>query len=501
MSKRQFLGLTVIILLLYWGIRLTHLLSLPLFIDETLHGERAISVWAGSPLWFGVNGKLFGSWWVALFYPFPVTPWLLRASILLLTPLSVASIMALTRRFYGALPAIYAGVLLVFAPMLFFFDRMSLADTTLHPMLSLFVLALFVLLDSPHFRWRIAVMGGIALALSVLAKATALTILPLPLLAVWVLPRGWPVKLRLQALLWLLGTALLIWLPLLVLMRLRNLNYMSVPIGQHSAGAGELLQIDRIIANMQFLLDGLVVYHGGLTLLVAAIAAVAAMLARPRVGFMLALAVAAPATGIIVAGDSSVSMRYWLGLMPLVLALVAGGLHTLGQRLVGPRLASWLVFLLISVWVVFSGISFIHTAYHEPPALRLPAKDRLEYLEADSAGTMLPELADFLVAEEERLGEIAVTAAISQCYGLSLYLPVGSDIALDCPHIYSPEGRGAALDSHVAALAGEHAHYYVIFEHQGMVPVTDITTVSLEPVAEFPRPGGLVTITVYQPIT
>jgi 4-amino-4-deoxy-L-arabinose transferase-like glycosyltransferase len=492
--------LAIIILMLGYGLRLHYLLALPLFIDETLHAQRAIDVWQGSPLWFGVHGKYLGAWWTALFYPFPITPFLLRAAMVLVTPLSTAAIMRLTRRLYGYAASISAGLLVTFAPMLFFFDRMSLADTILHPMLALFVLALFVLLDSPHLRWRVALLAGAALALAVMAKASALAILPLPFITIWIFPRGWNLCDRLKALLWSLGTALLIWLPLLVLMRSRNINYLGVPLSEHSAEAGDLLLLDRLLGNLRFLVDGLLVYFGPLPLGVAALAMIAAVWARPRQGIVLAMAFFGPALGIIIIGEPGVSMRYWLGVIPLGVALAAGGLWVITRRLAGSRLAPRILFKLVGVWIVFAALPFIHTAYTDPTALPLPQKDALEYLQADSAGTMLPELAAYLSAENIRLGgDLVVTGAISQCYGLSLYL--AADITLDCPRVFSPEGRGEMLDAHVTELAAQHPHYYIVFEYAGLVPVSDITSITLESVAEFPRPGGLVKITVYRPAT
>jgi 4-amino-4-deoxy-L-arabinose transferase-like glycosyltransferase len=500
MTRTRYLSLALLILLLYLGLRLHQLLALPLFIDETLHADRAVSVWRGSPLWFGVHGKYLGSWWVALFYPFPPQPWLIRAAVLLLTPLSAAAVMALAQRLYGRSAGIYAGVLAVFAPMLFFFDRMSLADTTLHVTLALFVLSLFHLLDSRSLRWRLALLAGALLALSVMAKASALAILPLPVIAVWLLPRGWRVTDRLKALAGVSGAALVIWLPLLIAMRLRGINYLGVPIAEHSAGAGSILLPERITGNLLFLLDGLLVYFGAVPLLIAAGAMIAGVIAHPRGGLVLGLAVGGPALGIILIGEAGVSMRYWLGIIPLALALIGGGLAVIGKRLAGGGLVRHLPAALIGLWVLAAAVPFIHSAYTNPTALPLPDKDRLEYLEADSAGTMLPELADFLAAEAARRDDkLVVTGAISQCYGLSLYLPADADIMLDCPRVFSPEGRGAALDQHVAALAAQHERYYVIFEKAGIVSLEDVTTTTLEPVAAFARPGSRVIISVYQP--
>lgn len=494
MARRWLPGLMIVILLAYFGLRLHNLLVLPLFIDETLHAERAASVWRGSPLWFGANGKLLGAWWVALFYPFPAGPWLLRASVLLLTLVGAAAVLMLAKRVYGPAAVLYTGTLLIFAPMQFFFDRLSLADTTLHPMLALFILSLFYLMDHPRFRWRAAAVCGAALALAIIAKATALVIIPLPFIAIWILPRGWRLVDRLKALAVLLGTTLVIWLPLLAALRSRDINYLGVPISQHGADAGDFLMLPRLINNLAFLLDGLLVYFGSAPLLIAAATSITAIIARPRQGIVLAMAVGGTVIGVIVAGNEGVSMRYWLGILPVALALVGGGLAVFGRW----RFGSIVSPVLLGMWVIFSALPFIGIAYTAPAALNLPAKDRLEYLEADSAGTMLPELAAYLV-DEAAQQPIVVTAAISQCFGLSLYLPADAPITLDCPRTFAPEGRGAALDAHVAEMAAQHAHYYVIFERPGLEVVDAITRTPLQALAEFPRPGNLVTITVYQP--
>src|SRR5690606_16668139 len=207
-----------------------------------------------------------------------------------------------------------------------------------------------------------------------------------------------------------------------------------------------------------------------------------------------------PALGIILIGEAGVSMRYWLGIIPLALALIGGGLAVIGNRLAGAGPMRHLPAALIGLWALAAAAPFIHSAYTDPTALPLPAKDRLEYLEADSAGTMLPELADFLAGEAAHFdSELVVTGAISQCYGLSLYIPADVAIVLDCPRVFSPEGRGAALDQHVAALAAQHERYYVIFEAAGIAAREDVTTITLEPVAAFARPGSRVIISVYQP--
>jgi 4-amino-4-deoxy-L-arabinose transferase-like glycosyltransferase len=485
----------IIILLVYLGLRLANLLALPLFIDETLHAQRAELVWQGSPLGFGGNGKYLGAWWVALFFPFPPDPWLTRAAILLPTVLSAAAALALARRLFGQMAALYTGVILCLAPMLFFFDRLSLADTTLHPVVMLFTLSLFHLFDTPTWRWRRAVISGGLLALAVLAKATALVWVPLPVVAMLLLPQGWRGRDRLLAVAGVWASALILWLPLLLLLRWRGIDYLGVPLGQHSANANNLLIIERVLGNVGFVLDGLVIYLGVIPLLVGAVLTLAAVLAQPRRGTVLALGALGPALGLALAGSATVSLRYWVAVLPSFLILVGSGLTVVTARLGKAHAAAGAGAL--AVWALTLALPFFHTAYTDPTALNLPRKDRLEYIQADSAGTLLPELATFLEdIQAEHNDRLFVSGAISQCYGLSLYL--ADAVELDCPRIFSADMRAGGLDAHLVALAAEHDPYYVIFEQPGLVSVDRVTSLALEPVATFPRPDGVVTITVYK---
>ncbi len=423
MQQRQriaFYTLTILTILLYLALRLHQLMALPLFIDETLHAERAISVWQGSALYFGSNGKLLSSWWVALFYPFPPWPWLLRGAVLLLTPLSVAAALTLAKRIFGLRAALYTALLLVVAPMLFFFDRMSLADTTLTPLLTVFVLSLVHLLMARRvIRWR-AVVCGLALAAAVMAKATALAILPLPLIALWLLPRGWSLLERLKALLWMAGAALLPWIPLLIALRIRHVDFLGVPTSQHSA-SGSLLDLERIAQNTNFLLDGMIHWFG---------AAAAADRPDRRADRRRLSSAPGPAAGDG-GGRSGPGLRAdrrYFALAALLAGADSGGAGAGGGRIVPaeraaarPGADSGGGLLL---WAGFFALPFIQTAYTAPESLPLADKDRLEYITSDAAGTRIPDLAAYLTdMARQQGGSLRVTGAISQCYGLSLYLP------------------------------------------------------------------------------
>ena len=498
MNRTRTLAVVVLLLLLHFALRLHHLLALPLFGDETLLAERAESVWGGHLLWFARESKLMGVWWLALFVP-PLPPWLLRAGMLLLALPGTAALLTLARRLFGPGATLPTGILLACAPMLFFFERMALADTSMLTPLAILLLALERMRSRP--RRATALLAGAALAAAIMAKATALALLPLPLLTLWLLPPGRPRRAQLPALAWLYGATLALWLPLLALLRLRNIDFLGAAL--RIGGDLDAVSLpQRLLDNSLFLLRGLVSYFGALPLLLAALLMLAALLARPRRAGLPALASLLALGAVSLTSSHQRSMRYWLLALPPALLLCAAGLTSLSCRLRrrGLALLPWLT---LALWLATQALPFLQVAWHAPAELPLPRPDRLEYIEADSAGTMLPELAALLAQEARNVdGPLTVTGVFAQCNTLALYLrplPEAERIALDCPRLLSPQGQGAALDAHVAALAQQQAHYLVIFEEVGLVPVTDVRSLRLETLAQLPRPGGRVTISVYRP--
>ena len=497
MSRRTVLAVTVTLLLLHFALRLHNLLALPLFGDETLLANWAESAWQGHVLWFSRESRLLGIWWLALFGP-PIQPWTLRVATLLLALPGTAALLVLARRLFGRGALLPTGLLLAGAPMLFFFERMALGDTHMLTPLAILLLALERTLARP--RRAAALLAGGALAAVVMAKATGLALLPLP--ALWLLPRGQDRRARRRCLALIYATALLLWLPLLVLLRLRNIDYLGTALWRFADSGLDVAALSlRLSSNGSSLVQALTAWFGAAPLLPAVLVLSGAILTGPRraglPGMACLLALAAALTSEVL------FVRYWLLALPPALLLCGGGLAILRRRLRPYKLAA-LPSLALALWLATSALPFLQTAWYAPADLPLPRSDRIEYIEADSAGTMIPELTTLLAQEARQVdGTLAVTGAIAQCNTLELYLralPEAAQIALDCPRLMSPQGSGAALDAHVTALAQQHPHYLVIFEQAGLVPVTDVTSIQLETLAQLPRPGGLVVISVYRPL-
>ena len=499
MSRTQTLAVMVMLLLFHFALRLHNLLALPLFIDETWLAGRAESASQGHVLWFGGESKLLGIWWSALFVP-PLNPWLLRVATLLFALPGMAALLVLARRLFGPQATVPTGLLLALAPMHFFFERMALPDAQLVTPLALLLLALERAQARP--QRGAARLAGAALAAVIMTKATALALLPLPLLALALLPHRQTWRERRRTLVQIYGTSLALWLPLLALLRLRNIDFLGAAwrIGGAAVETGSMFR--RLLDNSSFLLQGLVIYFGALPLVLAGLLMLLALLTRPRRAGLLALASLLAFFAVTLSGSNQLSMRYWLLALPPALLLCVGGLIVLRKRLRTPGLTQ-LPWLALALWLVTLALPFLQTAWYTPTDLTLPRTDSYEYIMADSAGTMIPELATLLAQEARQVeGTLAVTGVIAQCDTLGLYLrvlPEAERIALDCPRIMTPAGSGAGLDAHVSALAQAQANYLVIFEEAGLVPVTDVQSLQLETLAELPRPGGLVTISVYRP--
>lgn len=165
-------------------IRVHRLLTLPVFVDESLHIMRAQVVFDFTDAVASfLPGKLLTYYYFGLFGPENSGGlWLCRAAIALTAPLCAALCYGLTRKLGGD-P--WAGLLAVWlyalSPFLIFFERMALTDT----FAGLFALGLsyaaLYLAENPTRRR--AVLTGSLLGLALLAKLTALPLVIIPPLA------------------------------------------------------------------------------------------------------------------------------------------------------------------------------------------------------------------------------------------------------------------------------------------------------------------------------
>ena len=173
-------------LLVVFAIRAHNILALPVFVDESLHILRAQVVFDFSDAVASfLPGKLLTYYYFGLFNPQNHNGlWITREAIAILAPLSAALCYAivhsLTRSFRAGILVIW---LYALTPFMLFFERMAFAD----PFAGVFVLALvwcsIQFARHPKPAW--AGMCGLMIGLALLAKLTALPLIVVPPLAVW----------------------------------------------------------------------------------------------------------------------------------------------------------------------------------------------------------------------------------------------------------------------------------------------------------------------------
>ncbi|MBI4630521.1 MAG: hypothetical protein HY740_02185 [Chloroflexi bacterium] len=184
--------------------RLQNLTAMPLFWDEGYHVNNARQIIFGES-YFGAMSvaRWFNTVLLALFQPLGVeTPWLIRASTVLFTLVSVASCVAIGRwvatrvaagrlgfvlprfqspqlngKLIGLLALFFYGIM----PFAFFYDRQAMSD----PIMAMFGSLGIVFLIRPLNPKDLlnSIFDGLCFALAVLTKFAGILYAPLPLLA------------------------------------------------------------------------------------------------------------------------------------------------------------------------------------------------------------------------------------------------------------------------------------------------------------------------------
>lgn len=177
------------LLLAILAVRWSHLLTLPLFIDEATGLSRAGDVWRGLPYQGFMRGKFLPPILWALFRPSgPESLWLIRAVTALVALIVPAAAIRLGRA-VGDWPAgLLAGVIYLVLPWAVYFDQQALAD----PLLAAAAGAVLVASLAQARRPGIGptVITGVALALAVGMKFTGAILLAAPVAAAILLPRS-----------------------------------------------------------------------------------------------------------------------------------------------------------------------------------------------------------------------------------------------------------------------------------------------------------------------
>ncbi len=459
--------LILALILLYWFSRLHNLSSLGFFLDEAAHTDWARLVWKLQPFHAASDGKWLNVLWIAAFWPFNAGVWLARASVIFVTTSGFACLLAAARQHFSLRAAVMAGLLYIFFPLSFFFERMALAD----PLSVAFIAGaiwtgLRACKVSKSAFW--SVLCGIALAAALLSKLTNLIFLCLPVLAILTLiPLGdWRRGIRVAVTIYL-TIAIALTLPVIVLKYLGHSDFGFDLIGVHSTSGFELTSFIQALgaftqAYLPFPLWLVVIIGLGAALWQGKRAAY-------FVGSLLFVTL-----GLLIWQSGLVESRYLLIYAPLLVLLVAGGLAGLVERR-----PLWLTVVILLIAVI-PGMIFMERGWRQPDSLALTSWDRWQYISGWPAGYGFKEIATEVEGRSSPLQ--LVTLDVGGRQRLDGYL-LGNPPAVT-PLTYQP-----GMDLRDAWLLLDRPKDDADLARLGL---------NLIEIARYPRPGNESTIVVYR---
>jgi 4-amino-4-deoxy-L-arabinose transferase-like glycosyltransferase len=469
------------LILFFFGLRVWNLAEFPLFIDETLTIQRAEATLRGDPLYFTGQGKALLPWIVAPFISGEAEFFVARYVTLLVILPAIAAAIALARILHNDLAAYVAVILLALNPMLHFHQRLALSDSILSPLLFLFAFSLFMAYSQSIFSVYRFIVSGIIFVGAILAKATALVMLPLPLVAAVLIPVTWSLRERIKALVVIYTTISAIWVPFYIFALGRGVNYLS---RAEQGTGGNFLDWQQWVANIQLMSEAFTGYLGILFPLLI-IGGVIAIYFRPRAALFFFISGISFSIALILTGNT-IFNRYWLASLPAMTVLLAISVVAVSQRILS--LSHIVIAGFLIGWVSIS-LPFILTVNTNPPGATLPRGDVLQYLQADSAGTGLEELStvldDMMISSNT-----SVYGAFAGCDSLQYYL--SADVDLNC---VSLSGSDRTLMERVNERIDNNS--WLILESPGYIEPSMISY-SLSVVRTIDRPGGISTITLYR---
>ncbi len=473
----------VLLLLAVWGTRLYGLEALPLHNDEGLHLTRALEVWRGHPFWEISDGKIINHWLIALFYPQHAPVFAARVATVFVALPGLAAGYALSRRAFGRVSALLAGIFWLTTPYLFFYERLAQSDVQAGALLVVTLWAALRFAESG--RGRFALLTGLALALAGLFKLSAAPF-ALMVALIFLLLGRLPLARRVTGLGIVAGVGLASFALPLAYLWVRTGQVFEIAlgwIGLSGEGGGPLFahaggNFSRLLA--QFTGEGAVAWGAGIALGLAGVL-LARREGRPafwRSGLLLLAALLPMLPMLLLATD--VEPRHFVVGLPLLLVFAGSGWGVLINRLAGGQPRRWALAALLGLALVVQTRPFVQTASTDPGRLTLPPQMARQFLTDHSSGFGLRE-AMLALPEMARSPDSPLIAVMfrDSCRRANFYAPPG--YGLDCPDF-------PGMDAIRAALA-EDGPVYVLQDRMLDRPDLEALSPAAAIIARYPRPG------------
>ncbi|MBM4424194.1 MAG: hypothetical protein FJ030_12535 [Chloroflexi bacterium] len=391
-------GAMVGLILLYWLTRLIALDSLAFFIDEANHLWWARDVWALHPFHAASDGRLLNVLWMAAFWPFNAAVWLSRASVALVTTAGFACALAFAHRLISFRAAAIAGLLYIFLPLTFFFERMALADSLSAPFVAGALWAISQWRKQPTAKTDLlwAALGGIALTAAAFSKISNLIFLCIPIFAavfLFQLSEG-----RRAA--WLAGATLAAFavtaLPSAAIVKVIGRSDLGLDLLTLKAST-PLEQLPRQIITASGVLWNAVLAYFPFPMWLIVLIGIGIGLWRGGRPVWFVFAVLAATVGALVSRTSTAFLetRFLPAYAPLVVIVAAAGL----TRLTEQWKPLWLA--LGAAAMISSGLWFEWIGWTRAEALPLPRADEWQYITGWPSGYGFREIAAEAIARGE----------------------------------------------------------------------------------------------------
>ncbi len=464
-SKYKFvLMLFGLLSILYFASRLPNLTSQPIFVDEAIYirwsqimraeptlrflplsdGKTPLFMWILMPLFKIFDDPLFAGRFLSIISGFG----------------TLAGVFFLGWKFFNSKAALWSVALLIFTPLIFFFDRMALVDCMLATF-SIWSLNLALLLIK-YQRLDLAMFLGYALGGSLLTKTPGMfNILALP---VTLITFNWLEKFRQWKLLKIFGlwmVAFIITFGLYSILKLgpgfnnlssRNQDYVFSPM--------ELIgrPLDPFIPHFHDLQDWFPKLITWPIMIFVFLGIVFSFLRKNKYALAILFWALVPLI-IEMFLLKTFTARYILSSIPPLLFLGGWAISEVSQKI---KFKSWLLWPIFATVLLAMPVQtdwLLLTNLEQAP---LPRSERNGYLEAWTAGYGFPEIAKYLI-EQSKKGTIVVGTEGS--FGT---LPDGLMIYLDEHSHNAPKdkqilviGGNATVSANLRKAALTYPTYYV----------------------------------------
>ena len=438
----------VLIILLYFALRLPNLTLQPIFADEAIYirwaqvmraeptlrflplsdGKTPLFMWSLMPVLKFIEDPLFAGR-------------ILSVGTGFLTLLGVGF---LGWKFFNPKVGLWSGFIYSIIPYSVFFDRMALVDS-MFAAFSIWSLN-FALLLVKYQRLDIAMMLGYLLGGGMLTKTPAMV--NLFLLPLTVISGKWKIKL---AGLWIVSLG--IALSLYNLLRLGpNFSQLSSRNGDYTFSISFLLShpFDPFIPHIRDLLDWFPIFLGWPVLILVVIGIILTIREKNKTMFVILSWSLIPLL-IQTAILKTFTARYLLFTIPPFLALAGLGAVYITKKIkISAAIKTLAIIVLLAAWPIYFNYLLLTNLEKVP----LPKEERVGYLEEWTAGYGFKEIANFLI-DQKKNGSVVVGTE-----GYFGTLPDGLAIYLDKAEI-PVIGDSATISGKLRDAAWKNKVFYV----------------------------------------